>query len=108
MRAVNMFLGLIASKLVRGYQLFISPLLPPACRYYPTCSEYSRVAFERHGFVYGFYLTAARILRCNPWSLGGFDPVPPLKGSTPDDIAIYQARDKAHNRVENRLRKRDR
>jgi putative membrane protein insertion efficiency factor len=90
-----MWLGLFASKLVRGYQLCISPALPPSCRYYPTCSEYSRVAYERHGFCYGTFLTARRILSCNPWSHGGFDAVPPRKGQAADEPQFYVARDLA-------------
>lgn len=86
---MNRLLGKIAACLVRGYQVFISPLTPPSCRYYPTCSEYSRIAFIRHGFFKGFFLTVYRLLRCNPWSKGGFDPVPPLKGVKADDFEFY-------------------
>ena len=90
MRAVNLFLGRIASLLVRGYQLFISPLFPPSCRYYPTCSEYSRVSFIRHGFLRGLWLTASRLFRCNPWSRGGFDPVSSAKGDVEDSRQFYK------------------
>jgi uncharacterized protein len=62
--------------LIRGYQLGISPLLPASCRYYPSCSAYAIEAFERHGVVRGFYLTASRLLRCHPFHAGGYDPVP--------------------------------
>ncbi len=62
--------------LVRGYQLFISPYFPSSCRYYPTCSQYAIDAIRTHGAIKGFGLTAWRILRCNPWSEGGEDPVP--------------------------------
>lgn len=61
---------------VRGYQVAISPLLPPACRYYPTCSHYAVEALERHGAWRGSWLAARRILRCHPFRPGGFDPVP--------------------------------
>lgn len=61
----------------RVYKRLVSPLLPAACRYYPTCSEYAAEAVEIHGAVKGSALAAARLLRCNPWSRGGFDPVPP-------------------------------
>ena len=108
MRQVNMLLGRLASWLVRLYQLFISPLLPPSCRYYPTCSEYSRVAYERHGFLFGTYLTAARILRCNPWSHGGFDPVPPVKGKPLDSHELYQERDKEREEAKKNLKKHNR
>jgi putative membrane protein insertion efficiency factor len=93
MRTIDLWLGWVASRLVRLYQLAISPALPPCCRYYPTCSEYGRVSYERHGFVYGTYLTAYRILRCNPWSHGGFDPVPPRKGEAVDLPQFYVDRD---------------
>ena len=62
--------------LVRAYQLAISPLLPPACRYYPSCSAYALEALERHGAVRGGWLALRRIGRCNPFRPGGFDPVP--------------------------------
>ena len=67
--------GFVASAL-RGYKRVISPLLPPACRFHPTCSVYAAEAFERHGLVHGARLAAWRLLRCQPWSAGGFDPVP--------------------------------
>jgi len=62
--------------LVRAYQKLVSPLLPASCRYSPSCSEYAAQAFARHGFVRGAWLSVARIVRCNPWSEGGEDPVP--------------------------------
>ncbi len=62
--------------LVRGYQFFISPYFPSSCRYYPTCSYYAIDAIKTHGAIKGFCLTAWRLLRCNPWSAGGDDPVP--------------------------------
>jgi uncharacterized protein len=61
---------------VRGYQIWIGPLLPAACRYSPTCSVYAVEALERHGALKGSYLAARRILRCHPFHRGGFDPVP--------------------------------
>ena len=61
--------------LLRGYKRFLSPLLPPACRFSPTCSEYAYEAVARYGVWKGFYLAGARILRCNPFCKGGFDPV---------------------------------
>jgi putative membrane protein insertion efficiency factor len=62
--------------LLRGYQLGISPLLGPSCRFYPSCSEYAIQAIRRHGVGRGLRLTAARLLRCHPFHPGGFDPVP--------------------------------
>ncbi|MCI1892911.1 membrane protein insertion efficiency factor YidD [Schleiferilactobacillus perolens] len=61
---------------VRFYQRFISPLTPPSCRYYPTCSNYMLQAVQKFGAVRGFLMGLARILRCNPFVKGGFDPVP--------------------------------
>jgi len=62
--------------LVKLYKLFISPLFPPSCRHYPTCSQYAIEALEKHGLFKGSYLAAIRILKCNPFFKGGFDPVP--------------------------------
>ena len=61
---------------VRGYQIVVSPLLPAACRYYPSCSAYAIEALQRHGAVRGSWLAIRRIGRCNPFRPGGFDPVP--------------------------------
>ncbi len=63
-------------KLIRGYQYLISPLSPPCCRFVPTCSQYAMEAVERHGVLKGSWLGMKRILRCNPWGAGGYDPVP--------------------------------
>ncbi|WP_027359748.1 membrane protein insertion efficiency factor YidD [Desulforegula conservatrix] len=62
--------------LIRAYQYFISPLLGPACRFYPNCSEYAAEAITRYGFIKGAWLAVKRICRCNPFHPGGFDPVP--------------------------------
>ena len=61
---------------IRAYQRFLSPLLPRTCRYYPTCSAYALQAVHRHGVVKGLGLGAWRLLRCNPLTDGGYDPVP--------------------------------
>lgn len=61
--------------LIGGYQRWISPLLPPSCRFYPSCSQYGYEAIERYGVVKGAALALWRLLRCNPLSKGGFDPV---------------------------------
>ncbi len=62
--------------LVKAYQYFISPLIPPACRYHPTCSQYSIDALKKHGLFKGLWLSVKRISRCHPWGGHGFDPVP--------------------------------
>ena len=62
--------------LVRIYQYTLSPILQPACRYSPTCSEYSIEALKKHGPFKGLYLSVKRIIKCNPWGGSGFDPVP--------------------------------
>jgi hypothetical protein len=62
--------------LVRGYQLAISPMLPPSCRFHPTCSCYAIEALRRHGALRGGWLALRRISRCHPWHPGGHDPVP--------------------------------
>ena len=61
---------------LRFYKRRISPLLPPASKYTPPCSEYAMQAVERYGAVYGGYLAARRLLRCHPFAKGGYDPVP--------------------------------
>ncbi|MFH1865723.1 MAG: membrane protein insertion efficiency factor YidD [Candidatus Eisenbacteria bacterium] len=62
--------------LVRAYQRLVSPLFPASCRYVPSCSEYTAQALAQHGFMRGAWLSLRRLLRCNPWSHGGEDPVP--------------------------------
>lgn len=62
--------------LIEGYQIFLSPLKLPCCRYYPTCSAYARLAIEKYGAVRGGFLALLRILRCHPFHDGGYDPVP--------------------------------
>ncbi|PCJ60565.1 MAG: membrane protein insertion efficiency factor YidD [Planctomycetota bacterium] len=60
---------------IKLYQKVISPILPPSCRYYPTCSHYAIEALQKKGIILGLLVTIYRILRCNPFSAGGFDPV---------------------------------
>lgn len=67
--------------LIRLYQIAISPLLPPACRFYPSCSQYALVAVREHGIARGTYLAIARLARCHPWHPGGVDFVPERRGS---------------------------
>ena len=66
---------LLALGLVRLYQLLVSPLLPPACRFWPTCSRYSVQAIDRHGVARGVWLSLRRLGRCHPFHPGGYDPV---------------------------------
>lgn len=69
----------IAIKIIKFYQRKISPLFPPRCRYYPTCSQYALVAIERFGIFKGGLLAVRRLLRCNPFFPGGVDLVPEKK-----------------------------
>ncbi len=66
----RLFVGIL-----KGYKLFLSPLLPSACRYYPTCSEYMMEAIGKHGCVKGVWLGVLRLGRCHPFREGGHDPV---------------------------------
>jgi hypothetical protein len=61
---------------IRLYRILLSPLLPPACRFYPSCSAYAIEALDRYGLLKGVWLAGRRILRCHPCHPGGFDPVP--------------------------------
>lgn len=61
---------------IRAYQLFISPLAPPACRFTPSCSAYAIEAIRRHGVFAGCWLALKRLCRCHPWGASGYDPVP--------------------------------
>lgn len=90
-------LSMIAILPIRAYQRWISPLLPPRCKYYPTCSSYALTCLSRHGLVKGTILTLWRLARCNPWSMGGIDR-PPLSGEwraepfekmSEDELAAY-------------------
>ena len=62
--------------LIRFYRKFISPLKPPTCRFYPTCSTYALQAYQKYGFFKGTYLTVRRLLKCHPFHPGGYDPLP--------------------------------
>ncbi|MBK8550986.1 MAG: membrane protein insertion efficiency factor YidD [Ignavibacteria bacterium] len=72
-------MSFIAIAIIKIYQRLLSPLLHGSCRHYPTCSNYGIEAFRVHGFFTGFYLTIKRIIKCNPFFEGGFDPVPEKK-----------------------------
>jgi putative membrane protein insertion efficiency factor len=73
---MNRLLVCLFVALVRLYQLTLSPMLGPRCRFYPSCSAYAIVALERHGAVMGLWLGIRRLARCHPWHAGGHDPVP--------------------------------
>ena len=66
----------VAMGLIRLYQLTLSRVLPSSCRFHPSCSQYGYEAYQKHGIVKGTWLTAWRIMRCNPWGGSGYDPVP--------------------------------
>ena len=65
----------VAVGLIKVYRRFVSPMLPPSCRYWPSCSEYALQSIQKHGVLKGGLLGSWRIMRCNPWSKGGIDPV---------------------------------
>jgi putative membrane protein insertion efficiency factor len=67
----------VLALLVRGYQLIVSPWIPPRCRFYPSCSAYALTALRRHGALKGSWLAVRRLGRCHPWNPGGVDHVPP-------------------------------
>jgi len=61
--------------LIRFYRRFVSPLFPPSCRFVPSCSEYAMEAFQRKSVLRAMWLTVVRVMKCNPWHPGGYDPV---------------------------------
>ena len=69
-------MGRLLIVVIRIYQYLISPLIGPHCRFHPSCSHYSVEAIQRHGAMYGSYLSLRRLARCHPWHPGGIDPVP--------------------------------
>jgi len=77
----------IILKLIRAYQILLSPLLGNNCRFHPTCSAYAATAVEQHGAGRGTWLTIRRLLKCHPWHPGGVDPVPCACGSRPGEAS---------------------
>ncbi|MFZ1729646.1 MAG: membrane protein insertion efficiency factor YidD [Bacteroidota bacterium] len=69
-------LSAILVAIIRGYQAAISPMFPPSCRFYPTCSTYTMESIKKYGAFRGSWMGAKRISRCHPWNEGGYDPVP--------------------------------
>lgn len=80
----------VAIAVIRWYQRYVSPRTPPTCRFTPTCSEYAAQAIRRYGVLHGIWLGTLRILRCNPWCPGGYDPVPGAESddATPTDFPV--------------------
>ena len=76
MAKISSALQWLAVKAIRGYQLVISPMIGPRCRFTPTCSQYAIEAIKSHGFAKGCWLGGKRLIRCQPLSEGGYDPVP--------------------------------
>ncbi len=79
LKTISRAIGGLLIGAIRFYQRFISPLKPPSCRFYPTCSNYAIEAIKRFGPIQGSLMAVFRVLRCGPWSAGGYDPpVKPL------------------------------
>ncbi|MDJ0815691.1 MAG: membrane protein insertion efficiency factor YidD [Desulfobacterales bacterium] len=76
MKAIPKLFQVAFTGLIRAYQFILSPILGPACRFYPSCSEYAHQAIMRYGPIKGLYLAVRRVLRCHPFHPGGVDPVP--------------------------------
>lgn len=94
-------IGLALIVLIRVYQYVLSPLMPPTCRYLPTCSAYAAEAVQRHGAFVGAWLALRRIVRCHPWGGHGYDPVPKRRddarhaSSTPMSSGAMTSREQA-------------
>lgn len=75
LKEINAYLSKLCIYLIRFYQKYISPMLGPHCRFYPTCSQYAMEAFKKYGMVKGMYLSIKRVLKCHPFHPGGYDPL---------------------------------
>ncbi len=96
--SISHFFAAILAWPIRLYQRLISPALPPACRYEPSCSHYALGALAVHGPIRGLWLTARRLARCHPWGGFGFDPVPPRSNFLPSAPCAHSG-DARHGRV---------
>ena len=85
----------VLTQMIRGYRGFISPMLPPSCRFYPSCSTYALEAVQVHGALRGSWLTVRRLSRCHPFHAGGLDPVPPAQRGTKPELSDQSARELA-------------
>lgn len=79
MGQINRFIRNLICMLIVLYQLLLSPIMKPCCRYYPSCSQYALAAIQQFGVLKGVWLAFCRLLRCHPWARGGYDPVSPNK-----------------------------
>ena len=77
---IGTVVGLGLRAMIRAYQLLVAPVLPPSCRYLPSCSHYAAEAIDRHGPLRGGLLAVRRLCRCHPWGGSGYDPVPAPQG----------------------------
>lgn len=77
MGKINILLQQLVCLPIKWYQYLISPLMKPCCRYYPSCSQYAEGAIKEYGIAKGLWLAMKRLIRCHPWSQGGYDPVLP-------------------------------
>jgi len=81
--AITKVTNFLPLMVIKFYKTFISPMFPPVCRFEPTCSSYGLMCFQHHPFFKALWLTCWRILRCNPFNPGGYDPIPAPKGVDP-------------------------
>jgi len=92
----------VLDRLIRLYQRAVSPYLGHWCRFEPSCSEYTRRALRRHGVLRGLWMGAGRILRCNPFSRGGWDPVPPAPDGSSSPSVDQTSGDESPSRPKRR------